>query len=235
MDSPGLSPQELGIVLLSLRVALVSVICSLPFAILIAYVLARTRFPGKILVDALVHLPLVLPPVVVGFALLVLFGKRGPIGSFLDEWFGIVFAFRWTGAALASAIMGFPLMVRAIRLSIDAIDERLETAAKTLGGSRAWVFASITLPLALPGIITGVLLSFARGLGEFGATITFVSNIPGETETLPLAIYALTQAPGGDAQAWRLSIIAVVLSVLALVTSEWLTARTARAKTDDRR
>jgi len=232
---PGLSPEELGVILLSLRVALVSVIFSLPLAILIAYVLARTRFPGKILLDALIHLPLVLPPVVVGFALLVLFGKRGPIGSWLDEWFGIVFAFRWTGAALASAIMGFPLMVRAIRLSIDAIDQRLETAAKTLGGSRAWVFASITLPLALPGIITGVLLSFARGLGEFGATITFVSNIPGETETLPLAIYALTQTPGGDAQALRLSVIAVVLSVLALVTSEWLTARTSRGKTDDRR
>jgi len=231
----GLSPEEVGIVLLSLRVAVVSVLCSLPIAILVAYVLARTRFPGKILVDAVVHLPLVLPPVVVGFALLVLFGKRGPIGSMLNDWFGIVFAFRWTGAALASAIMGFPLMVRAIRLSIEAIDRRLETAATTLGGSRAWVFASITLPLALPGIITGVLLSFARGLGEFGATITFVSNIPGETETLPLAIYSLTQVPGGDAQALRLSIIAVVLSVLALVVSEWLTARATKVQSDDRR
>ena len=230
-----LSPEELGVILLSLRVAVVSVVCSLPIAVLVAYVLARARFPGKILVDAIVHLPLVLPPVVVGFALLVLFGKRGPIGSLLDEWFGIVFAFRWTGAALASAIMGFPLMVRAIRLSIEAVDQRLETAAKTLGSSRAWVFASITLPLALPGIITGVLLSFARGLGEFGATITFVSNIPGETETLPLAIYSLTQVPGGDALALRLSIVAVALSVLALVTSEWLTARTRGAKTDDRR
>ena len=230
-----LSPEELGVILLSLRVAVVSVVCSLPIAVLVAYVLARARFPGKILVDAIVHLPLVLPPVVVGFALLVLFGKHGPIGSLLDEWFGIVFAFRWTGAALASAIMGFPLMVRAIRLSIEAVDQRLETAAKTLGGSRAWVFASITLPLALPGIITGVLLSFARGLGEFGATITFVSNIPGETETLPLAIYSLTQVPGGDALALRLSIVAVALSVLALVTSEWLTARTRGAKTDDRR
>ena len=230
-----LSPEEVGIVLLSLRVAVVSVLCSLPIAILVAYVLARTRFPGKILVDAVVHLPLVLPPVVVGFALLVLFGKRGPIGGLLNDWFGIVFAFRWTGAALASAIMGFPLMVRAIRLSIEAIDRRLETAATTLGGSRAWVFASITLPLALPGIITGVLLSFARGLGEFGATITFVSNIPGETETLPLAIYSLTQVPGGDAQALRLSIIAVVLSILALVVSEWLTARATKAKSDDRR
>jgi molybdate transport system permease protein len=231
----GLSAEEQGVILLSLRVALVSVACSLPLAVLVAYVLSRARFPGKLLVDAVVHLPLVLPPVVVGFALLVLFGKHGPIGRVLDEWFGIVFAFRWTGAALASAIMGFPLMVRAIRLSIDAIDRRLETAALTLGGSRAWVFASITLPLALPGIITGVLLSFARGLGEFGATITFVSNIPGETETLPLAIYSLTQVPGGDAQALRLSIIAVALSVLALVTSEWLTSRATKARSDDRR
>ena len=216
---PVLSPDEVGILALSLRVAVVSVICSLPIAILVAYGLARLSFPGKTLVDAIVHLPLVLPPVVVGFALLVLFGKRGPIGSLLDEWFGIVFAFRWTGAALASALMGFPLMVRAIRLSIEAVDQRLEVAARTLGGSRMWVFASITLPLALPGIITGTLLSFARGLGEFGATITFVSNIPGETQTLPLAIYTFTQVPGGDAQALRLSIVAVVLSIVALATS----------------
>jgi molybdate transport system permease protein len=197
--------------------------------------LARLSFPGKTLVDAIIHLPLVLPPVVVGFALLVLFGKRGPIGSVLNDWFGIVFAFRWTGAALASAIMGFPLMVRAIRLSIAAIDQRLEVAARTLGGSRLWVFVSITLPLALPGIITGILLSFARGLGEFGATITFVSNIPGETETLPLAIYAFTQVPGGDSRALRLSIVAVVLSILALVTSEWLTRRSERLQGDDSR
>jgi molybdate transport system permease protein len=230
----GLSADEVGIILLSLRVATVSVLCSLPIAILVASILARSDFPGKSLVDAIVHLPLVLPPVVVGFALLVLFGKHGPIGRVLDQWFGIVFAFRWTGAALASAVMGFPLMVRAIRLSIDAIDTRLETAAGTLGGSRAWVFASITLPLALPGIITGVLLSFARGLGEFGATITFVSNIPGETETLPLAIYTYTQVPSGDAQALRLSIVAVALSVVALVTSEWLTPRRKRKADDDR-
>src|SRR5882672_1998921 len=222
---PGASTDELGIVLLSLRVALVSVVCSLPFAIFVAYVLARMRFPGKTVVDAAVHLPLVLPPVVVGYALLMLFGRHGPIGSVLGDWFGVVFAFRWTGAALASAIMGFPLMVRAIRLSIEAIDRRLETAAQTLGGSRRWVFTSITLPLAIPGIISGVLLSFARGLGEFGATITFVSNIPGETETLPLAIYSLTQVPGGDAQALRLSAIAVLLSIGALVASEWLTRR----------
>src|ERR1700687_4792471 len=231
----GLPPDELGILALSLRVAVVSVICSLPLAILAAFALARLSFPGKPLVDAIVHLPLVLPPVVVGFALLVLFGKRGPIGSLLDEWFGIVFAFRWTGAALASAIMGFPLMVRAIRLSIAAIDQRLEVAARTLGGSRLWVFASITLPLALPGIITGVLLSFARGLGEFGATITFVSNIPGETETLPLAIYTFVQSLSGDAQALRLSLIAVLLSIAALVTSEWLTRRSERLQDDDRR
>jgi molybdate transport system permease protein len=225
----GLSAQEIGVILLSLRVALVSVICSLPIAILIAHVLARWRFPGKTLLDAIVHLPLVLPPVVVGFALLVLMGKHGAIGSVLNDWFGIVFAFRWTGAALASAIMGFPLMVRAIRLSMEAIDQRLETTARTLGGSDLWVFASITLPLALPGIITGTLLSFARGLGEFGATITFVSDIPGETETLSLAIYTFTQVPGGDAQALRLSLIAVALSLLALATSEWLTPRRQQA------
>jgi molybdate transport system permease protein len=221
----GLTPDEWGIIALSLRVALVSVVCSLPVAIVVAYVLARFSFPGKMLFDAIVHLPLVLPPVVVGFALLVLFGRHGPIGSVLDRWFGIVFAFRWTGAALASAVMGFPLMVRAIRLSIAAIDRRLETAARTLGGTRRWVFASITLPLALPGVITGTLLSFARGLGEFGATITFVSNIPGETQTLPLAIYTFTQVPSGDAAALRLSIIAVVLSLVALAASEWLTRR----------
>ena len=220
-----LSPDEWQILALSVRVALVSVACSLPFAVLIALVLARRDFPGKTLVDALVHLPLVLPPVVVGFALLVLFGKRGPIGSVLDAWFGFTFAFRWTGAALAAAVMGFPLMVRAIRLSIEAVDRRLETAARTLGGSPVFVFASVTLPLALPGIVTGTLLSFARGLGEFGATITFVSNIPGETRTLPLAIYTFTQVPGSDAQALRLSVVAVVVSILALAASEWLTRR----------
>ena len=192
-----LTPDELGIIALSLRVAVVSVLVSLPLAIVVAYVLARFSFPGKMLFDAIVHLPLVLPPVVVGFALLVLFGKRGPIGSLLDDWFGIVVAFRWTGAALASAIMGFPLMVRAIRLSIAAIDRRLEVAARTLGASRAWVF---------------------------------VSNIPGETQTLPLAIYTFTQIPGGDAGAFRLSIIAVVLSLVALATSEWLTRRVEAAR-----
>jgi molybdate transport system permease protein len=231
----GLGAHEFGIIGLSLRVALVSMICSLPLAILAAYALARLDFPGKTLVDAIIHLPLVLPPVVVGFALLLLLGKHGPIGSVLDDWFGIVFAFRWTGAALASAVMGFPLMVRAVRLSITAIDRRLEVAARTLGGSRSWVFFSITLPLALPGIIAGALLSFARGLGEFGATITFVSNIPGETETLPLAIYAYTQVPSGDGPALRLSIVAVVLSIVALAASEWLTRRSQRLHVDDRR
>jgi molybdate transport system permease protein len=230
-----LTPDEIGVLALSLRVAAVSVAASLPIAILVALLLARVDFPGKTLVDAFVHLPLVLPPVVVGFLLLVLLGKRGPIGSALDQCCGIVFAFRWTGAAVASALMGFPLMVRAIRLSIEAIDRRYEIAARTLGGSRLWVFASITLPLALPGIITGTLLSFARGLGEFGATITFVSNIPGETQTLPLAIYTFTQVPGGDAQAVRLSIIAVVLSIAALAGSEWLTRRASRSHADDRR
>ena len=225
----GMSDTELGIILLSLKVAFFSVALSLPVAILVAYVLARFDFPGKTLLDAVVHLPLVLPPVVVGFALLLLFGKHGPLGAWLNDWFGIVVAFRWTGAALASAIMGFPLMVRAIRLSIASIDARLETVARTLGGSRTWVFLSITLPLALPGLITGVLLSFARSLGEFGATITFVSNIPGETETLPLAIYTFVQSPGGDAQAIRLSLIAVLLSIAALAASEWLTRRTSKS------
>ena len=230
-----LSPDEWQILALSVRVAIVSVVCSLPVAVLVALVLARLEFPGKTLLDALVHLPLVLPPVVVGFALLVLFGKRGPIGSLLDAWFGFTFAFRWTGAALASALMGFPLMVRAIRLSIEAVDRRLETAARTLGGSPVFVFASVTLPLALPGIVTGTLLSFARGLGEFGATITFVSNIPGETRTLPLAIYTFTQIPGGDARALRLSAISVVLSVLALVASEYYTRRASTRTVNDRR
>ena len=227
--------DEIEILTLSLKVAGFSVLCSLPVAVLVAFGLARFTFPGKTAVDAIVHLPLVLPPVVVGFALLVLFGKHGPIGIWLDRWFGVVLAFRWTGAALASAVMGFPLMVRAIRLSIEAIDRRLEVAARTLGASRLWVLVSITLPLALPGIVTGTLLSFARGLGEFGATITFVSNIPGETQTLPLAIYTFTQVPSGDAQALRLSIIAVVLSVVALATSEWLTRRALQLRSDDRR
>src|SRR5688572_1066582 len=224
-----IAPEDLGIIALSLRVAIVSVLASLPLAIAVAYVLARCTFPGRTLFDAIVHLPLVLPPVVVGYALLVLLGKRGVLGAALYDWFGIVFAFRWTGAALASAIMGFPRMVRAIRLSLEAIDGRLETAARTLGASRLRVLATITLPLALPGVITGMLLSFARSLGEFGATITFVSNIPGETRTLPLAIYTYTQVPGGDSQAMRLSLIAVAVSLVALLLSEILTRRATQA------
>ena len=220
-----LSADEWAVIGLSLKVALWSVLCSLPLALATAWLLARTRFYGKSLFDALVHLPLVLPPVVIGYFLLLLLGRRGPLGALLDEYFGIVFAFRWSGAAVAAAIMGFPLMVRAIRLSIEAIDSGLEDAARTLGATRLRVFFTITLPLALPGVFTGTLLSFARSLGEFGATITFVSNIPGETQTLPLAIYTLTQVPGGDAAALRLSLIAIVLSVLALMVSEWLVRR----------
>jgi len=223
-----LTPAETGIILLSLKVALWSMLASLPVALFTAHVLARHEFPGKSLADAVVHLPLVLPPVVVGYALLLLLGRRGPLGSLLEEWFGIVVAFRWTGAAVACAVMGFPLMVRAMRLSIEAIDPKLEAAAQTLGAGRLGVFLTVTLPLALPGIVTGMLLSFARSLGEFGATITFVSNIPGETQTLPLAIYSLTQAPGGDAEALRLCVLSIILSVAALLASEALVRRASR-------
>lgn len=230
----GLTPEELEALKLSLRVAFWSVLVSLPLAIAVAHVLARSIFPGKTLVDAIVHLPLVLPPVVVGYVLLLTFGRRGPIGSLLDDWFGIVVAFRWTGAALAAGIMGFPLMVRAIRLSFETVDRKLEAAARTLGAGRAAVFATITLPLALPGIVTGMLLSFARSLGEFGATITFVSNIPGETRTLPLAIYTYTQTSAGDAAAMRLSIVAVLLSLAALFLSEvWVRRASRRVRGDD--
>jgi molybdate transport system permease protein len=229
-----LTPAETEALLLSLKVAFWSVAASLPFAVALAWLLSRRRFPGKSLLDAVVHLPLVLPPVVVGYFLLLLFGRRGPIGSFLDEYLGISFAFSWTGAALACALMGLPLLVRAVRQSLDAVDRGLEAAAATLGASPAWVFASVTLPLILPGILTGMLLSFARSLGEFGATITFVSNIPGETQTLPLAIYAFTQVPGGDAQALRLCILSILLSLGALMASEMLVRRaTARAAGHD--
>lgn len=229
-----LTAEEWEILQLSLRVSFWSVLISLPFAVAVAYLLARTNFPGKTLFDATVHLPLVLPPVVVGYFLLLLFGRRGPLGGLLEEWFGLVFAFRWTGAALAAGIMGFPLMVRAVRLSFETIDRKLEAAASTLGAGRIAVFATVTLPLALPGLITGVLLSFARGLGEFGATITFVSNIPGETRTLPLAIYTFTQTPTGDEAALRLSLIAVLLSLAALYVSEVLVRRaTKRVMGDD--
>jgi molybdate transport system permease protein len=225
--------EEQEVLWLSLRVAFWSVFVSLPIAVAVAYALARASFPGKTLFDALVHLPLVLPPVVVGYLLLLLFGRRGPLGEVLEQWFGIVVAFRWTGAALAAGIMGFPLMVRAMRLSFEMIDRKLEAAAGTLGAGRAGVFLTVTLPLALPGIITGALLSFARSLGEFGATITFVSNIPGETRTLPLAIYTFTQTPAGDEAALRLSLIAVLLSLAALYISEVLVRRAARLVTGE--
>ena len=222
-----LTPQEWTAVALSLRIAVVSTIVALPFGVAIAYVLARKLFWGKMLVDAVVHLPLVLPPVVTGDLLLITFGRRAPVGSFLADAFGIVFSFRWTGAALACGIMAFPLMVRAIRLSIEAVDRKLEEAGMTLGANRFWTFATITLPLMLPGIIAGMMLAFARALGEFGATITFVSNIPGETQTISAAIYTLTQVPGGDAAALRLVVVAVIISLAALVASEWFARRAA--------
>jgi molybdate transport system permease protein len=223
-----LSLDEATAVRLSLRVAFWAMTTSLIPGILLALVLARGRFWGKSLLDGLVHLPLVMPPVVTGYLLLLLLGRKGPLGRFLDEHFGIVFAFRWTGAALACAVMGFPLMVRAIRLSIEAVDRRLEDAAATLGAAPVWVFLLITLPLTLPGIIAGMILSFARSMGEFGATITFVSNIPGETQTLPSLIYTLTQVPGGDAGALRLTLISIAISMLALLAAEFLARRLAR-------
>ena len=198
---------------------------ALPFGIAIAWVLARKNFWGKALLDGIVHLPLVLPPVVTGYLLLIWFGRRGVIGSFLAETFGIVFSFRWTGAALACGVMGFPLLVRAIRLSIEAVDAKLEDAAWTLGANRLLVFATVTLPLALPGIIAGMVLCFAKALGEFGATITFVSNIPGETQTISAAIYTYTQIPNADAAAARLVVVAIVISLIALIVSEWLARR----------
>jgi len=222
------SPAELTAIRLSLKVALLAVATSLPLGVLVAVILARGRFWGRELLDVLVHLPLILPPVVTGYVLLLLFGRNGPLGRFLADSLGIVFAFRWTGAALASAVMGFPLMVRAIRLSVEAVDRRLEDAAGTLGASPAWVFLTVTLPLVLPGIIAGAILGFARSMGEFGATITFVSNIPGETQTLPTAIYVLTQVPGGDAAALRLTVVSVLLSTAALFASEFASRRVAR-------
>jgi molybdate transport system permease protein len=220
-----LTREEWIAIELSLRVAGIATLASLPLGIATALLLARGRFYGKSLVDGVVHLPLVLPPVVTGYALLLLFGRKGPIGAWLAETFGIVLSFRWTGAALACAVMGFPLLVRAIRLTIEAIDRRLEEAAGTLGASPVWVFLTVTLPLALPGVIAGAVLCFAKALGEFGATITFVSNIPGETQTIPAAIYNYTQVPGGDAGALRLSVIAVIIALVALVASEMLARR----------
>lgn len=222
------SPAELVVIALSLKVALVAALCSLPFGIGIAWLLARRRFPGKALLDALVHLPLVLPPVVVGYVLLVLLGRNGVLGAPLERMFGAGFAFHWSGAALASAVMAFPLMVRTIRLSIESTDRRLEQAAATLGASPWRVFRSVTLPLAWPGIAAGLVLAFAKALGEFGATITFVSSIPGETQNLSSAIYGLMQVPGGEAAIWRLALVAVAVSMLALLASEWLARRAYR-------
>lgn len=223
-----LSAEEWGIVGLSLKVGLVAMLATLPLAFALAYLLARGRFPGKLLVDAVIHLPLVVPPVVTGWVLLLAFAPAGPVGGWLQGWFGVSVLFRWTGAAIAAGVMALPLMVRAMRLSIEAVDRRLEGAARTLGAGRWRVFATITLPLSLPGILAGAVLGFARGLGEFGATITFVSNVPGETQTLPLAIYAALQTPGGDALVWRLSAISVALSLAALIGSELLTRRAGR-------
>lgn len=219
------TPDELVAIALSLKVATVAVLCSLPPAIGLGWLLARRDFPGKLLLNTVLMLPLVLPPVVTGYALLMLFGARGPVGAFLADTVGITFAFRWTGAALACAIMGFPLMVRAIRLSIESVDRRLEDAAATLGANRLRVFFGITLPLAWPGVLAGAVLAFAKALGEFGATITFVSNIPGETQTLSSAIYGLMQVPGGESGIWRLTLIALAVSFLAVMASEWLAQR----------
>ncbi len=218
-------PDELVAIRLSLKVAAAAALGSLPLGIATAWLLARRRFVGKSLLDALVHLPLVLPPVVVGYALLVLLGGNGPVGLWLERTFGVTFAFRWTGAALASAIMGFPLMVRTIRLSIEHVDRRLEQAAATLGAAPWRVFVTITLPLAWPGIVAGAVLAFAKALGEFGATITFVSAIPGETQTVASALYGLMQVPGGEAGIWRLAAVSVAISLAALLGSEWLVRR----------
>jgi molybdate transport system permease protein len=220
-----LTPDEWVAIRLSLRIALWATLGALPAGIAVAWLLARRNFWGKAVVDGVVHLPLVLPPVVTGYLLLISFGRKGPIGAFLADYFGIVFSFRWTGAALACAVMGFPLLVRAIRLSIEAIDRKLEDAAATLGATRSWVFLTVTLPLALPGVIAGMVLCFAKALGEFGATITFVSNIPGETQTISAAIYTYTNVPGGDAAAGRLVLVAIAIALLALIASEWFARR----------
>jgi molybdate transport system permease protein len=220
-----LTPDEWIAIRLSLRIAIVATLVALPFGVAVGWLLARKQFWGKALLDGLVHLPLVLPPVVTGYLLLISFGRRGPIGAFLADYFGIVFSFRWTGAALACGVMGFPLLVRPIRLAIEAIDRRLEGAAATLGADQLRVFLTITLPLALPGVIAGLVLCFAKALGEFGATITFVANIPGETQTISAAIYTYTQIPSGDAAAARLVVVAIVIALAALIASEWLARR----------
>lgn len=223
-----LSPDEWRAVALSLRVSFWATLVSLPIGLLVAYALARWTFWGKALLNGLVHLPLILPPVVTGYLLLMTFGRKGTVGQYLDQWFGIVLAFRWTGAALAAAVMAFPLMVRAMRLAIEAVDPKLEQAASTLGASRSWVFLTVTLPLILPGIIAGAILAFAKAMGEFGATITFVSNIPGQTQTLPSAIYAFLQVPGGEANAARLVWVAIGIAMAALLVSEWVARHVAR-------
>jgi molybdate transport system permease protein len=220
-----LSPDEWQVILLSLKVSLIAVGGTLPFAFAVAWLLARVRFPGKLLLDALVHLPLVIPPVVTGWLLLIVFGRTGPAGRFLEENFGLTLMFRWTGAALAAAVMALPLMVRAMRLSIEAVDVRLEQAARTLGASRWHAFLTIALPLSLPGVVAGAVLGFARSLGEFGATISFVSNIPGETRTIPLAIYAALQVPGQETIVARLALVSILLSFTALIASELIVRR----------
>lgn len=223
-----LSPDEWNAVRLSIKVSTWATVASLPLGVLVAFVLARKEFWGKSVLNGFVHLPLILPPVVTGYLLLLTFGRRGPAGAFLEQYFGLVFSFRWTGAALACGVMAFPLMVRAIRLSIEAVDRKLEAAAGTLGANPLWVFATITLPLILPGIIAGMILAFAKAMGEFGATITFVSNIPGQTQTLPSAIYTFTQVPGGGPGAMRLTLVAIVIAMAALVASEALARRISR-------
>ncbi len=227
----GFSPLEIEALALSLRVALWSVVTSLPVGLWVAWLLARGKFPGKGALNAVVHLPLVLPPVVVGYFLLVLLGREGPLGQVLDRVFGISLPFTWQGAALAAAVMAFPLMVRAMRLSLEAVDRRLEAAARTLGARPFEVFLTVTLPLMAPGILAGALLAFARSLGEFGATITFAANIPGETRTLPLALFSLIQTAGGEVQALRLATLSVLISLAALAASEY-TARRLRARID---
>jgi len=228
MDWMALSPEEWLAVHLSIKVSLWATFASLPVGLAVAWLLARRDFLGKSVLNGLVHLPLILPPVVTGYLLLLTFGRRGPVGAFLEQHFGIVFSFRWTGAALACAVMAFPLMVRAIRLSIEAVDKRLEAAAGTLGASPVWIFATVTLPLILPGIVAGMILTFAKAMGEFGATITFVSNIPGETQTLPSAIYTFTQVPGGDLGALRLTLVSIAIAMAALIVSELFARRISR-------
>lgn len=223
-----LTPGEWQAVALSLRVSFWAVALSLPLGIFVAYALARWSFWGKSLLNGLVLLPLILPPVVTGYLLLMTFGRKGAVGQVLDQWFGLVFAFRWTGAALAAAVMAFPLMVRAIRLAIEAVDPKLEQAAATLGASRPMVFLTVTLPLILPGIIAGAILAFAKAMGEFGATITFVSNIPGQTQTLPSAIYSFLQVPGGEGAAARLVLASIAIAMTALILSEWVSRAVAR-------